>query len=149
MYIWNTNKLVQALKSGNVTERDFKNYYLASSIIMLVSYYLATAIPVENTTMVLIEAIGSIGITIFGIDFVFRCNGGDSGSHFLNKALSLSLPLMAKAIVAGFCVGIALAILEETSLAKQAVEIIYTGLVLLIQLVFFWRLAVHVQRVNA
>lgn len=149
MYFWKTGSLVEDLKSNKVTERNFKNYYLASSLLMMISYYLAMTVPPENMTMILIEAVGSIGITVFGIDFVFKCNGGDSGSNFINKALCLSFPLMIKVFVAGFFIGFAVGIMEAASLFQQVIEIVYTGLVLLIQVIFFWRLAVHIQRVNA
>tara|TARA_B110000114_G_C14837254_1_gene295157 strand:+ start:125 stop:574 length:450 start_codon:yes stop_codon:yes gene_type:complete len=149
MYIWKTGNLVEDLKSNKVTERNFKNYYLASSLLMMISYYLAMTDPPENMTMMLIEAIGSIGITVVGIDFVFKCNGGDNGANFINKALSLSFPLMIKVIVAGIFVGTAMAVMKEGSLSQQVIEITYTVLILLIQGFFFWRLAVHIQRANA
>ncbi len=149
MYFWKTGSLVEDLKNNKVTERNFKNYYLASSLLMMISYYIAMAAPPENMTMMLIEAISSIGITVFGIGFVFKCNGGDSGSNFINKALCLSFPLMVKVFVAGFFIGVVAAgFMEAGSLSQQIIEIAYTALGLLIQVIFFWRLAVHIQRVN-
>lgn len=149
MYFWKTGSLVEDLKNNEVTERNFKNYYLASSLLMMISYYLAMTAPPENMTMMLIEAISSIGITVFGIGFVFKCNGGDSGSNFINKALCLSFPLMVKVFVAGFFIGVVAAgFMEAGSLSQQIIEIAYTALGLLIQVIFFWRLAVHIQRVN-
>ena len=53
MYIWKTENLVEDLKSNKVTERNFKNYYLASSLLMMISYYLAMTDPPENMTMML------------------------------------------------------------------------------------------------
>lgn len=150
MYFWKTGSLVEDLKNNKVTERNFKNYYLASSLLMMISYYIAMAAPPENMTMMLIEAISSIGITVFGIGFVFKCNGGDSGSNFINKALCLSFPLMIKVFVAGFFIGgVAAGFMEAGSLSQQVIEIAYTALGLLIQVIFVWRLAVHIQRVNA
>ena len=149
MYFWKTGSLVEDLKNNEVTERNFKNYYLASSLLMMISYYLAMTAPPENMTMMLIEAISSIGITVFGIGFVFKCNGGDSGSNFINKALCLSFPLMVKVFVAGFFIGVVAAgFMEAGSLSQQVIEIAYMALGLLLQVIFFWRLAVHIQRVN-
>lgn len=72
MYFWKTGILAEDLKNNKVTERNFKNYYLASTLLGMISYYLAMTAPPENMTMMLIEAIGSIGITVFGIGFAFK-----------------------------------------------------------------------------
>jgi hypothetical protein len=149
MYFWKTGSLVEDLKNNKVTERNFKNYYLALSLLGMISCYLAMTAPPENMTMMLIDAISSIGITVVGIGFVFKCNGGDSGSNFINKALCLSFPLMVKVFVAGFFIGVVAAgFMEAGSLSQQVIEIAYMALGLLLQVIFFWRLAVHIQRVN-
>lgn len=146
MYFWNTGKLVKDLRDDNVSESEFKNYYLASSLLMMVSIYLAMAAPPENLTMLFVEAIGSIGITVFGINFLFKYNGGENGSNFINKTLSLSLPLMIKVFLTSFIVGIVVAVMEEASISAQIVEIANLVFVLLIQIVFFWRLAIHIHQ---
>ncbi len=148
MYFWNTGKLVGDLRNDLVTERNFKNYYMASSLIMMASYYLAMTAPRENMVIMLVEAIGSIIITVFGINYVFKRNGGDGGHSFVNRALALSLPLMIKLFLAGMLIGIIETIANELAIPKKTLDIAGAALLLLIQLVFFWRLAVHIQRVS-
>ena len=74
MYFWNTNELSQTIKSSKLSDNDWKNYYLAVSIMTLVGGYLngLDVSPRENTMAFLIEALSMIGITIFGISITFK-----------------------------------------------------------------------------
>ncbi len=149
MNFWKTNKLVEDLKNNSLDENNFKNYYLVTSIIVLLGYYLAILMPPENMGAMFFEAMGSIVITIYGINMAFKTNGGVNGLNFLNKTISIALPLTIKMFVACFILGIILGMMEESGLSKFYVEWILSVSVVFIQIVFYWRLALHIKNTNA
>ena len=94
MYFWRTSHLVQKLREGALGEADFKSYYLATSILTSVCFYLAILQPRESMFALAFEAIGAVAITIFGINAAFKANGGPEGARFVEKAVSISFPLL-------------------------------------------------------
>lgn len=148
MYFWKTDNLVAELKEGSVSEENFKNYYLGTSILTLVSFYLALLESPTNLSAMAIEAIGSIGATIFGLKYAFNANGGNSGTQFINKALSISFPLLIKVTVVGFILGVVLVFFEELGVKSLQIEWMLSLSIIFIQIVFFWRLSVHIKNTN-
>jgi len=150
MYYWKTNTLAENLKNDEINQAEYKNYYIATSVLALVGYYLATLEPPETLYAVLFEAIGSILITIIGLNIIFRANGGDSGVGYLNRVVSLSFPLLIKVVVASFVLAIVLETLRELGSANsEQIDWLYSTSIVLIQVVFFWRIKVYVQYINA
>jgi len=48
MYFWRTDKLIEDLKQNRVSQNEFKNYYLASSIIVLLGIFASSQIEPEE-----------------------------------------------------------------------------------------------------
>lgn len=149
MYIWNTGKLVAELKKNSLTEENFKNYYLATSILYLIGFYAATLSPPNSLSALTLEAIGSIGITIFGLNLAFNANKGNDGVCFLSRIASISFPLLIKLLIISIFLGILLVVLEELSVTQTTSEWVYSCSTLLLQLWFFWRLIIHIKILNA
>ncbi|WP_232415332.1 MULTISPECIES: hypothetical protein [Methylotenera] len=149
MYFWKTHLLVDSLKQGSIEPNVLKNYYLASSLLYSVCYYLALLVPPTNSAALAIEAIGILTITVFGLNAVFKANGGSSGIGFLEKIVSISFPLFIKVFVSGIALGILLEILKALGFSKFQTEWLTSISVIFIQVIFFWRLAVHVKNTNA
>ena len=148
MYFWKTKLLVDELKQNSIDERALKNYYLATAILTLVGYYLALLQPRENVPALVVEAIGSIVVTIIGLNAAFNANGGSSGVHFLNKTVSILFPLLIKSVLAGFALGIVQAIFEGSGTNHSQFDWVLSIATIAIQVVVFWRLAVHVKSTN-
>ena len=68
MYFWKTKSLSEDIKSSVLTDEDWKKYYLAGSIILMLSLYLGSLAPRVNMESLLVEAITIIGVIIFGIN---------------------------------------------------------------------------------
>jgi hypothetical protein len=150
MYYWKTKKLAENLKKNALNQAEYKNYYLATSVLILIGYYLVILDPPKTLLAVLFEAIGSILITIIGLNIIFRVNGGNSGVSFLDRVVSLSFPLLIKIVVVGFALGIVLETLRQLGGANdEQLNWLYSSSVLLIQVGFFWRLKVYIQYLNA
>ena len=48
MYFWRTDLLIEDLKQNRVTYADFKNYYLVSSILILLSFFALSQAETED-----------------------------------------------------------------------------------------------------
>lgn len=149
MYLWKTHLLVAELKANSINENSFKNYYLATSILVSVCYYLALLEPHENLPALAVEAIGTIVVTVLGINAAFKANAGVSGVGFLNKVVSIFFPLLIKIIVVGFALGILLVVLDQSGTNKSDAAWVTSISIIAIQVVMFWRLVVHVRNTNA
>jgi ABC-type antimicrobial peptide transport system permease subunit len=149
MYLWKTHLLVAELKANSINENSLKNYYLATSILVSVCYYLALLEPRENFLAHAVEAIGTIVVTVLGINAAFKANGGVAGSGFLNKVVSIFFPLLIKVFVASLALGVLLAVLEQSGTSKSETAWVTSISIIAIQIVIFWRLVVHVRNTNA
>lgn len=99
MYFWRTLQLVKDLRTEALGEADFKNYYLATSILVSICFYIALIEPRENMFALGLEAVGTALITILGINAAFKANGGSDGVRFVEKAIAISFPLLMKVLV--------------------------------------------------
>ena len=149
MYFWKTHLLVDDLKRSSLGETDFKNYYLATSIFTSACLYLVMLGSRENMFSLATEAIGTLLVTVLGINAAFTANGGPTGIRFLEKAVSISFPLLVKVLVGGFAVGFLVAVLEISGLSKYQTEWATAIGIVAVQCVLFWRLVVHVRHTNA
>jgi ABC-type antimicrobial peptide transport system permease subunit len=149
MYFWKTDLLVAEFKANSINENNLKNYYLATSVLAFVFYYIALLEPHENYLALAVEAIGSITVSVLGINSAFQANGGVLGRGFLNKMISIFFPLLIKSFVAGLILGVLLAILFHSETDKSIITWVTSISVIAIQVVIYWRLTVHVRNTNA
>jgi len=151
MYFWNTKALSEDIKNNNLTDNDWKNYYLAGSIIITISMYLTSISPRIDMTSVLTEAILMIGILIFGVSITFNTHQDNDSSigSYISKMTALSLPLMVKFFVLAFVVGLLFGIAEAADISNELIQT--WGIVVMsvsIQSLLFWRLNVHLASIN-
>ncbi len=149
MYLWKTKKLAESLKNKSIKQSEYKNYYVATAVITLVGFYSAELNPPETVYAVIFEAVGSILVTVIGLNITFSANGGNAGTGYLDRIVSLSFPLLVKVIVAAIVLAIPLEIMRQTNTNAQLVDWMYSASVVLIQIIFFWRVTVHVKYINS
>jgi hypothetical protein len=145
MYFWNTNELSQNIKISKLSDNDWKNYYLAMSIMGMLGLYLTALSPRENTMALLVEAISMIGILIFGISITFKTHktNDKNVASYISKMVALSFPISIKFLVLSFGFGIILGIVEA---GNQEWSI--TAMTVTFQALMFWRLNIHLQAIN-
>jgi hypothetical protein len=150
MYFWKTNELAEAIKNGNVSERDWKSYYLASNIFLLVSIYLSALSPRSGGTILyLVEAALIVAITIFGINFTFKTNEALNGNNYIARVTALGFPILIKIFIFGILIGFIDAGLAEAKIIEDASEpITLTIFTVLAQAFFFWRVNFHLKIIN-
>jgi hypothetical protein len=145
MYFWNTNELSQNIKISKLSDNDWKNYYLAMSIVGMLGLYLTALSPRENTMALLVEAISMIGILIFGISITFKTHktNDKNVASYISKMVALSFPISIKFLVLSFGFGFILGIVEA---GNQEWSI--TAMTVTFQALIFWRLNIHLQAIN-
>jgi hypothetical protein len=148
MYFWNTKALVIQLQQNSVGEKSLMNYLLASSVVTLVFFYLSMIVPYENGFALMVEAIGTIVVTAVGLNAAFNANGGASGVGFLAKVVSISFPLTIKFFAASMALANVMAAFEGLGATRPQIDWITIFATTALQVIMFWRLAVHVKSTN-
>ena len=148
MYFWRTDRLVAEINSQSLSENDYKNYYLATTLVTLFSCYLLMVEPPREILASSVEMIATMAITVTGINAAFSANGGGTGSRFIEKALTISFPLTIKVLLAAFVLSLPIGVagvgfgatLEQLDWVGVCVNVAIQG-------VFFWRLVVFMRKV--
>ncbi|HEY9826673.1 MAG TPA: hypothetical protein V6D19_14605 [Stenomitos sp.] len=146
MYFWKTQLLAEDVKKKTINEASFKNYYMGTSVLTTICFYLAMLQPPENMRAWATESLITLIITIVGINVAFKANGGGSGHRFIEKAVIFSFPLLIKVIVAGLIIGVVIGALEMAGTSKFQLEWGTTISIIVIEVVFYWRLVTHIKR---
>jgi hypothetical protein len=154
MYYWKTKDLAAQIKEGDISEELKKNYYVASSVIATAFMYMAIAGGTQNGIATLAECILLIIITVIGINITFKSNGGNEGLNYISRVVMLSLPILIKLIIlsllGGIAIGIAIVAVVgasgevDTILSQWGATVISA----LAQVLFFWRINVHLCHIN-
>ena len=76
MYLWRTDKLIDDLKQNKVNQAEFKNYYLASGVIVLLGIFAASQIEPEDVKTSLALFLINLGLLISWTNVIFKANGG-------------------------------------------------------------------------
>ena len=149
MYIWKTDKLSSEIKENTLSEKNWKDYFLAGTILITLSMYMVQTMPRTNTPSLIAEAILMIVITVIGINAAFNANNGNKGSSFVARITALSFPLSIKIIATSFIFGMILGFLNEMDpISSENEEWAYSVFTILIQILFFWRIKVHLTYIN-
>ena len=151
MFIWKTTELANAIKENTLTEKDWKQYYLAGSIVMIIALYLTQLEPrIEiNTQSLIVEAVLMVVIAVIGINITFKTNQNNNGSNFVARITALSFPIFIKIGVFSFLLGIALVLVAEgAELSPEFIDWLMVISAVLIEALFFWRINVHLNYIN-
>ena len=151
MFIWKTTELANAIKENTLTEKDWKQYYLAGSIVMIIALYLTQLEPrIEiNTQSLIVEAVLMVVIAVIGINITFKTNQNNNGSNFVARITALSLPIMIKLFVVLVLIFIALGVVGEVAeLSPESIDWLAVVFTVLIEALTFWRINVHLNYIN-
>jgi len=81
---------------------------------------------------------------------MFSSNGGEDGVQFIERAVMLSLPVLIKVFLATFVVSIAFEFIAvaigQAALAESYLPMLVLNLSL--QVVYYWRVCVHLKSIN-
>ena len=149
MYIWKTTELSNEIKENTLTEKDWKQYYLAGTIVMTIAMYIAQLVPRINTQPLIVEAVLLVVIAVIGINITFKTNQNNNGSNFVARVTALSFPIIIKVSVFAILFGIALEVVAEVAeLSLESREWFMVVFAVLLEALFFWRINVHLYYIN-
>jgi hypothetical protein len=150
MYFWMTNKLVDSIKANSLSETNKKDYYIGSSLVALIVMYIAIITGVENKYLFLATGMLSLFVILFGINLTFKTNGGAEGNDYIARVVMLSFPLLIKIYIFSFIAGILINMLSYVILGNNTIVIEWLGLLInmAVQAIYFWRLNVHLAKIN-
>ncbi len=157
MYFWNTTKLIDDLKNNQLTEENFKNYYIVSGILMLLLFFIGNQAPAEEIKIGFALCLVNIGLLISWVNAIFKANGGHQGQQFLNRFVALYLPITIRVfvcimliflVVEFFLIKMLHAYFEPEQMALMS-QIIATIFDLMMSCMVYWRIYVGIKKINA
>lgn len=96
IYIWNTSKVVQDLALNRNSEKQKAQYLLIGIACNVIFSYLPL-LPCSNfDSWLVVEAMIVLIINSIGVYKCYQNNGKESGIHFLESFVCLSVPLFIK-----------------------------------------------------
>ncbi|KAA8734515.1 hypothetical protein F4V57_06035 [Acinetobacter qingfengensis] len=152
MHIWNTKALAHELAQNALTQRQYKNYYLGTALLISALYYYAMYSPYYNPAVILFEGVLTIIIMLFGINRAYQINGAEQGEFFIQRITALSFPIMLQTSVAGIIFALLLLnIFDIFNLSIFWLDVWYewcvSAFTVLLQVIFFVRLSKYMHRV--
>lgn len=150
MYFWKTKILATQIKETNISEEEQKNYYIATSVLATAFMYIAIAGGTPNLKATLTECVLLIIVTIFGINITFKTNQGNDGSNYISRVVMLGLPILIKIIIFGFLAGVLVGVFMGVADNADPVDSQWgvCAVSVIAQLLFFWRVNVHLCHIN-
>lgn len=156
MYFWRTDQLIKDLKQNSITQAEFKNYYLISGILILLSFFVLSQTGVDELKISLAGFVINLGLLISWINAAFKANGGEKGHAFLNRFIALYLPITIKitifAIVGMLCYELIFNVFKDrfndAELAHiDAIESVVVDIAT--SFLIYWRIFVAIKKVNS
>jgi hypothetical protein len=95
MYFWNVNALNDELVQGHLPENEAFKYLMAFTVV----YGIAVIPSLHPNTYDIIGAIVDLFITILGVIYIYRCNGGENGSYLIQNFMSLGFVVLIRFMV--------------------------------------------------
>ena len=160
MLLWQTEKLVQQLREGPLTESEQAKYFIAFVIFAV----LGINFPIDSDARGWLGTYGfykwfAYGIVgIVGVLLAYRTNCKGDSKFFLSRFVSLALPLTLRMLCL-MVPPIVLVAFVPDCLPSQMGDALFKAswfwdwfwfaLQISIELIFFWRMNVNLSRVSA
>lgn len=140
MRIWNTKKLRGELLSGDVSEREKMQYFLATMILYSVSGQLSGG--EYSGGYFWAGLISVVSVTIIGIIISYKSNNKGDGVNFIERFICISWPITIKIT---FTFVLVLMVLHSTEVLSVNPDSDAFGIIsiLILEALYFWRITVH------
>lgn len=89
MYFWRIDALKQYLTDHGQTDQQTFPYLLYSLSAAAAILALVWLLPAQQNHWRYLQSIAGVVVSVLGVHWVYRCNGGDKGSEFLSRFISL------------------------------------------------------------
>ena len=155
MYLWNIQELKKVLMLDQLSEKYKFCYLFINMLLFAVFTDISLFSPTEVTKVDKINSIIGIVIQSIGLITAFKMNGGSDGKEFLTRCTSLYVSLSVRFIVYTFVFLVLnmafmalLSFLLPNKYLGDISNAIDMAFVPVLEIVFFWRLAIHIRDVS-
>lgn len=147
-YVWNTAFVKESLRKERLSEAASFKYFLAIMVFDWLQFTLIATTPTPSIS--LWSAAGSwatFAITVFGLPYLYRKNGGADGKQFLLRYFPLSITVGWKFVVA-MLVALWLAPVVLAGQSNETLGWSTTIALALINIAMFWRIGLHLNSLS-
>lgn len=102
---WNTDKVVERLADGQVSEQEAMRYAMISAGLYTQAIYFATWFGGYRSWLLIYEFLVVTIISLVGVRECFNANGGAQGADFLKRLSVISVPVGIKLVQVGTAFG--------------------------------------------
>ena len=151
MYIWKIDKLKEQLITNELSESEIFKYMMGNTILCSLAM-IQYSNPNQYDT---IGGFMALAIGVFGLWFIYKCNGGKQGNHIIERYASVGLVILFRFFVFLMVPAvIALLVLQEVFLGGMPEQTTIIDLVfqLILETVYILWVAKHINdvaKVNA
>ena len=111
MYLWNINKILDAIKNDAFSEADKLKYYIITSLFSLFIIFETFDFISLSGIIKIILMISSI---VIGSIYIYNKNKNYDGKNFIERTTIFAVPLSFRFMLIGLAYGIILAIVFES-----------------------------------
>lgn len=155
MYFWNVERLIEDLKNNQVTEREFKNYYMVSSFLVLLTFFILAQMPAADIKIQFASFLIQFGLLITWINLIFKANHGDQGKQFVSRIIALYLPIGIRVTVFAVILWSFGEYITKDYKIQESPERVYLieqvkdcAFDVIVSFIIYWRIYVAIQKVN-
>ena len=146
MYMWKIDKLNQQLVSSKLSEPDAFKYITANTILYSLAMIEYTT-PTEYDTY---KGILGVFLSIIGVWFIYKCNGGEYGNSFIERYISISWVVFVSFTIL-FLLPVVIAMIAVQELYMGGMADQTTGmdmaLIIISEIMYFLWLSKHINYV--
>ena len=151
MYIWKTEALAEELKQETLSNKDRFLYLLffvaIQALLVELSVYTGQLLTPSNVVVSTLFVV----ISVIGTWFCYRTNQAGDGKDFIGRYVCMWLPLALRITVLATAVMIIIIPIGDVLLGPEYLESdtwIDKVILLLFELIFYWRLTVALQSIS-
>jgi hypothetical protein len=152
MYIWRVNALKTELRAGPMPARRVLPYILVWAILMALVAQLPLFLPLPDANKWdVLTCVGTVVLTVGGLLTAYRANGGPHGADLAARLIALTWVVGWRLLPVFFMLMLAAVVLAPEQFASDDAPTtpLLVGITLTYELVFYWRLWVHLRDLAA
>ena len=148
MYIWRIKALKRELRAGPMPARRVLPYILGFAILLAIAAQLPLFLPFPQANKWdVVNCVGTVVLTFGGLWAAYRANGGPHGSDFAARLVALTWVVGWRLFPAFILLMLIAVVLAPEQFASDDAPTtpLLVAITLGYQLVFYWRLWVHLR----
>lgn len=147
-HLWSTRFITNLLRDQRLSEAAAFRYFLAIMAFDWLQFTLIATTPTSRiNSWTTVEAWATFAVTMLGLLYVYRQNGGSTGTQFLQRYFPLSITVGWKFVVAMF-VALWLIPIILAGHSNETLGWSTTVALTVINILMFWRIGSHLKSIS-